>query len=158
MLTLVSNRTTVWRPSPEGGGDALPFGKKGLAKTAATNRRLRQLNRSTATCSSSRGRTARGGVGRRNRIEPKGIRARMPFGSILFLRPTPPRAVRPRELEHVAVLLLSCLSLLLVAAVFARPFFPKGNASPPPSGEGRQTVVLLDTSVSMRREGLWPQA
>ena len=88
----------------------------------------------------------------------RSARARMPFGSILFLRPTPPRAVRRRKLEHVALLLLRCLSILLLAAVFARPFFPKGNASPPPAGEGRQTVVLLDTSASMRREGLRPKA
>jgi hypothetical protein len=88
----------------------------------------------------------------------RSARARMLFGSILFLRPTPPRAVRRRKLEHVALLLLRCLSILLLAAVFARPFFPKGNASPPPAREGRQTVVLLDTSASMRRQGLWPKA
>jgi hypothetical protein len=70
----------------------------------------------------------------------RSARERMPFGSILFLRPTPPRAVRRRKLEHVALLLLRCLGILLLAAGFARPFFPKGNASPPPAGEGRQTV------------------
>ena len=83
----------------------------------------------------------------------RSARERMPFGSILFLRPTPPRAVRRRKLEHVALLLLRCLGVLLLAAGFARPFFPQGNASPPPVGEGRQTVVLLDTSASMRRDG-----
>ena len=88
----------------------------------------------------------------------RSARTRMLFGSILFLRPTPPRAVRRRKLEHVALLLLRCLGLLLLAAGFARPFFPKGNASPTPAGEGRQTVVLLDTSASMRRPGLWPKA
>ena len=88
----------------------------------------------------------------------RSARARMVFSSILFLRPTPPRAARRRKLEHVALLLLRCLGILLLAAGFARPFFPQGNASPPPAGEGRQTVVLLDTSASMRREGLWPKA
>jgi hypothetical protein len=88
----------------------------------------------------------------------RSARARMPFGSILFLRPTPPRAVRRRKLEHVALLLLRCLGILLLAAGFARPFFPQGNASPPSAGEGRQTVLLLDTSASMRRQGLWPKA
>jgi hypothetical protein len=88
----------------------------------------------------------------------RSARQRMLFGSILFLRPTPPRAVRRRKLEHVALLLLRCLGLLLLAAAFARPFFPKGNASPAPAGEGRQTVVLLDTSASMCRQGLWPRA
>jgi len=47
---------------------------------------------------------------------------------------------------------------LLLAAGFARPFFPKSNASRPPADAGRQTVILLDTSASMRREGLWPKA
>ncbi len=88
----------------------------------------------------------------------RSARKRMPFGSILFLRPTPPRAVRRRKLEHVALLVLRCLGILLLAAGFARPFFPQGNASPPPAGEGRQTVLLLDTSASMRRQGLWPKA
>ena len=58
----------------------------------------------------------------------RSARTRMLFGSILFLRPTPPRAVRRRKLEHVALLLLRCLGILLLAAGFARPFFPKGNA------------------------------
>jgi hypothetical protein len=74
------------------------------------------------------------------------------------LRPTPPRATRRRKLEHIALLLLRCLGVLLLAAGFARPFFPDGNASPAPGSVGRQTVVLLDTSASMRREGLWPKA
>ncbi len=88
----------------------------------------------------------------------RSARERMPFSSLLFLRPTPPRATRRRKLEHIALLLLRCLGVLLLAAGFARPFFPKGNALPPPESGGRQTVVLLDTSASMRREGLWPKA
>ena len=87
----------------------------------------------------------------------RSARERVPFSSLLFLRPTPPRATRRRKIEHVALLLLRCLGLVLLAACFARPFFPKGNASPP-AEEGRQTVVVLDTSASMRREGLWPKA
>jgi hypothetical protein len=88
----------------------------------------------------------------------RSARERVPFSSLLFLRPTPPRATRRRKLEHVVLMLLRCLGILLLAAGFARPFFPKGNASPPPADAGRQTIILLDTSASMRREGLWPQA
>lgn len=88
----------------------------------------------------------------------RSARQRMPFSSLLFLRPTPPRATRRRKLEHLALLLLRCLALLLLATGFARPFFPKSSAPPPPDREGRQTIVLLDTSASMRREGLWPRA
>ena len=82
----------------------------------------------------------------------------MPFSSLLFLRPTPPRATRRRKLEHIVLLLLRCLAVVLLAAGFARPFLPKSSAPPPAAGEGRQIVVLLDTSASMRREGLWPKA
>src|SRR5271154_5597356 len=88
----------------------------------------------------------------------RSARERVPFSSLLFLRPTPPRATRRRKLEHIVLLLLRCLGVLLLAAGFARPFFPKSNASPPPADAGRQTIVLLDTSASMRREGLWPKA
>ena len=88
----------------------------------------------------------------------RSARERVPFSSLLFLRPTPPRAMRRRKFEHVALLLLRCLGLLLLAAGFARPFFPKSNAFPPPADDGRQIIVLLDTSASMRREGLWPNA
>jgi hypothetical protein len=88
----------------------------------------------------------------------RSARERVPFSSLLFLRPTPPRATRRRKLEHILLMLLRCLVILLLAAGFARPFFPKSNASPPPAGEGRQTVILLDTSASMRRAGLWPKA
>jgi hypothetical protein len=88
----------------------------------------------------------------------RSARERMTFSSLLFLRPTPPRATRSRRLEHIALLVLRCLGLLLLAAGFARPFFPKSAASSPPAGAGQQAIILLDTSASMRREGLWPKA
>jgi len=88
----------------------------------------------------------------------RSARERMPFSSLLFLRPTPPRATRRRKLEHILLLLLRCLAVVLLAAGFARPFFPGSDASQPPAAEARQTVVLLDTSASMHRQGLWPKA
>lgn len=88
----------------------------------------------------------------------RSARERMPFSSLLFLHPTPPRATRRRKLEHIALLLLRCCGILLLATGFARPFFTKSDASPPEAGEGRQIIVLVDTSASMRREGLWPKA
>lgn len=88
----------------------------------------------------------------------RSVRERMMFSSTLFLRPTPPRATRRRKLEHILLLLLRCLAVLLLAGAFARPFFPKHNALPPPAETGRQMILLLDTSASMRREGLWPKA
>ncbi len=85
-------------------------------------------------------------------------RERMLFSSLLLLRPTPPRATRRRKLEHIVLLLIRCLCLLLLAACFARPFFSKGDLTPPAASEGRQMVLLLDTSASMRREDLWAKA
>jgi len=88
----------------------------------------------------------------------RSVRERTEFSSILFLRPIPPRATRRSTLEHIVLLLLRCLALILLAMGFARPFFPKSNASLPPAGAGHQTVLLLDTSASMRRSGLWAKA
>ena len=88
----------------------------------------------------------------------RSARERVPFSSLLFLRPTPPRATRRHKLEHIVLLVLRCLAVLLLAAGFARPFFRSSKASPPVLGAGRQTLLLLDTSASMRREGLWAKA
>jgi hypothetical protein len=88
----------------------------------------------------------------------RSARDRVPFSSLLFLHPTPPRATRRRKLEDVILLVLRCLGVILLAACFARPFFPKGYAAPPPADEGRRTIVLIDTSASMRRAGLWDKA
>jgi hypothetical protein len=85
-------------------------------------------------------------------------RERMTFSSLMFLKPTPPKVTRRRKLEHLWLLLLRCLCLLLLAAGFARPFFSKNNAMPVSPDEGRQLVLLVDTSASMRREGVWDQA
>lgn len=86
------------------------------------------------------------------------IRERMPFSSLMFLSPTPPKVTRRRKLENLWLLLLRCLCLLLLAIGFARPFFAKDNALPSPTGENRQIILLVDTSASMKREGLWDKA
>jgi hypothetical protein len=88
----------------------------------------------------------------------RAARERTQFSSLLFLTPTPPRTTRRRKLENIVLLLLRCLIILLLAAGFARPFFRQGNALPPEAANGRQIVILLDTSASMRREGLWTGA
>ncbi|MGA2177676.1 MAG: BatA domain-containing protein [Verrucomicrobiota bacterium] len=88
----------------------------------------------------------------------RSARERMPFSSLMFLAPTPPRTVRRRKLEHLLLLFLRCLCLALLAAGFARPFFARDNTLPAAAGAGRQLVLLVDTSASMRREGLWDKA
>lgn len=87
----------------------------------------------------------------------RAARERMPFSSLMFLHPTPPRTVRRRKIEHLLLLLLRCACLLLIATGFARPFLTKNMPVESLSG-GQQTVLLLDTSASMRRNGVWEKA
>jgi hypothetical protein len=88
----------------------------------------------------------------------RAARERVPFSSLMFLRPTLPRITRRRKLEHFWLLLLRCLALILLATAFARPFFSKDISLPSSPAEARQIVLLVDTSASMRREGLWNKA
>jgi hypothetical protein len=88
----------------------------------------------------------------------RAARERTSFSSIMFLRPTPPRAVRRSKLEHIWLLLLRCLCLLLLAVGFARPFFARDILPPPAASQERRIILLVDTSASMRRQGLWEQA
>jgi hypothetical protein len=79
------------------------------------------------------------------------------FSTLMFLEASPPRFERRQRVEHWALLALRCLVFLLLAAAFARPFL----ARPVPAlavGTGQRLVVLVDTSASMRRQGLWSAA
>ncbi|HEX4350806.1 MAG TPA: BatA domain-containing protein, partial [Verrucomicrobiae bacterium] len=86
------------------------------------------------------------------------VRERMPFSSLMFLRPTTQRVTRRRKLEDLWLLLLRCLCLMLLAIGFARPFFTNNIMPPATATEGRQLILLIDTSASMRREGVWEHA
>jgi len=88
----------------------------------------------------------------------RAVKERIPFSSLMFLSPTPPRITRRRKLEHLWLLLLRCLCLLLLAIGFARPFFSKDIALTAPAIENREVILLIDTSASMKREGLWDKA
>jgi hypothetical protein len=80
------------------------------------------------------------------------------FSSLMFLQPTPPRITRRSRLEHLILLLLRCVVLCLLALGFARPFLRQPVADDRPQGPGRRVLILVDTSASMRREGVWSQA
>jgi Aerotolerance regulator N-terminal/von Willebrand factor type A domain len=83
----------------------------------------------------------------------------MPFSSLMFLQPAPPRVTRRSRLEHILLLLLRCLVVCLLALGFSRPFFQRPMAaSPLPEETGRKIVLLVDTSASMKRAGLWAAA
>lgn len=83
---------------------------------------------------------------------------KIPFSTLMFLLPTPPRVTRRSRIENLWLLLLRCLVLSLLALGFARPFLQRPADAPPAEEGGRKWILLLDTSASMRREGLWNQA
>ncbi|MCP5518789.1 MAG: BatA domain-containing protein [Verrucomicrobiales bacterium] len=85
-------------------------------------------------------------------------RKRTPFGSLMFLRPAPPRLRQRNRLENLLLLLLRCAAIGLLALGFARPFFVTHDDTVLPAPEGARLVVLLDTSASMGRGDLWKQA
>jgi hypothetical protein len=85
-------------------------------------------------------------------------RERQRFSSLMFLRPSPPRLTRRSRLEDLLLLLLRGAILVLLAAAFARPFFNQPLPIVPQVAPREQTVLLVDTSASMRRDGLWTAA
>ncbi len=78
------------------------------------------------------------------------------FSSLMFLAPTPPRVTRRSRLENLLLLILRCCIIALLATAFARPFLRKPPAAT--AREARRAVLLLDTSASMRRDGVWDDA
>ncbi|UCD48658.1 MAG: BatA and WFA domain-containing protein [Phycisphaerales bacterium] len=84
-------------------------------------------------------------------------RQRVAFSTLMFLRTTAPRLRNRRRLEHLPLLILRCLILCLLALAFARPFIPRA-VSKRPERVGKRLAILIDTSASMRREGMWDQA
>jgi hypothetical protein len=83
---------------------------------------------------------------------------KIPFSSLMFLQPAIPRMASRRRLEHLILLLLRCLVLLLLALAFARPFLMQLSTADTSNQIGRKIIVLVDTSASMKRDGLWDQA
>ena len=79
------------------------------------------------------------------------------FSSLIFLRPTPPRLTRRSRLENWPLLLIRAMILALLAAAFARPLF-RSVALSDAEMTRTKTVLLVDSSASMQRSGLWDQA
>ncbi|MHC4507431.1 MAG: BatA domain-containing protein [Planctomycetota bacterium] len=84
-------------------------------------------------------------------------RKRVTFSSLMFVPITLPRFRNRSRIEHLLLLILRCAVFCLLALAFSRPFFPQ------PVGQNRirparRIVVLIDTSASMRRAGVWAQA
>ncbi|MFI5455504.1 MAG: BatA domain-containing protein [Isosphaerales bacterium] len=85
-------------------------------------------------------------------------RGEVPFSSLMFLSPTPPRLTRRSRLDHLLLLALRAAALCLVAMAFARPFLRQAARLDYGDVERRRIAVLIDTSASMRRGDLWPRA
>ncbi len=88
------------------------------------------------------------------RRQPKGNVA---FSSLMFLRTTPPQLTRRSRLDNWPLLLVRALALILFAAAFSRPFFREA-VTDATSERGSRIVLLIDTSASMKREGVWTAA
>lgn len=79
----------------------------------------------------------------------------VPFSTLMFLEQTPVPPKTRRKLEDWLLLLLRCLALLLLALMFARPFFRSVAMSV--NGGSANWCVLIDVSASMRRDGAWQE-
>ena len=84
-------------------------------------------------------------------------RKRITFSSLMFLRTSIPRFKNRTRLENLLLLILRCIILCLLAFSFSRPFFPR-EAPLKQFSLRRRIVLLIDTSASMRRTGIWAQA
>ncbi len=85
-------------------------------------------------------------------------RGEVPFSSLMFLTPTPPRITRRSRLDQLVLLALRALALALVALAFSRPFFRDAATLETNATHGRRVAILVDVSASMRRDGLWEEA
>jgi len=84
-------------------------------------------------------------------------RDRVTFSSLMFLRTTLPRFTSRSKIENLPLLILRCIMLCLLALAFSRPFFSRPAADKQVS-PGKRIVLLIDTSASMRRAGMWDRA
>jgi Aerotolerance regulator N-terminal/von Willebrand factor type A domain len=89
------------------------------------------------------------------RRAPKGD---VPFSSLMFLSPTPPRLTRRSRLDNWLLLLLRAAALALLAFAFARPFLREAARLDFGDVDQRRIALLIDTSASMRRGDLWSRA
>ena len=80
------------------------------------------------------------------------------FSSLMFLRPSPPKLTRRHRIEHLLLLLLRCAALVLLAFAFARPFFLTDKTDDAAGAAPGRLLLLVDTSASMRRAGLFEGA
>jgi len=88
----------------------------------------------------------------------RSTKTKVPFSTLRFLQPSPPRLTKKSRIEHLWLLLLRCLILILLALAFARPYIEE--ALDPQAGveNPQRNLILLDTSASMQRGQAWNRA
>ncbi len=79
------------------------------------------------------------------------------FPALTFVRQVPQRTIRRRTFRNLLLLILRCLAILLIVIAFTRPFFSRRSAAKDNAANGA-TVVLIDSSLSMRREQMFRNA
>src|SRR5436309_1946638 len=74
----------------------------------------------------------------------------IPFSSLMFLLKVPKRSIRQQKIKNLLLMALRLLILALLVGSFARPYFTQPNKPPVNANSNRGTVLMLDTSYSMR--------
>ena len=85
-------------------------------------------------------------------------RGRIPFSTVMFFKPSPPRMSRKSHIENWLLLMLRMTAICLAAFAFSRPFYRSERWNRKTEGNGKTVLILLDTSASMKRGNLWQQA
>ena len=85
-------------------------------------------------------------------------RESVPFPSLMFIQRIPYKDVRRQQLRHKLLFALRCLALILLALAFARPFLENATEATATDIAGREVVILLDRSHSMRFGDRWQRA
>ncbi len=85
-------------------------------------------------------------------------RGEVPFSSLMFLTPTPPRLTRRSRLDNLLLLFLRRSAAHLARPGVRAPFWRQAANLDFGNVERRRVAVVIDTSASMRRGDLWRQA
>ena len=81
----------------------------------------------------------------------------MPFSLVRFLKPSQPKLTKRSNIEHWPLMLLRMLALVLIGLAFARPFLRQVVSLAGDERPMRSLTILVDSSASMRRDGLYDQ-
>ncbi len=81
----------------------------------------------------------------------------VPFTMVRFLKETLPKTTRRSSPEHWPLMLLRILAVVLLGMAFSRPFQRLSIEQDDDVQSGQRVAVLIDSSASMRRDGIRDQ-